>query len=294
MPELRHLRYFAAVASELNFSRAAERLHISQPPLSAAIRQLEQELGVELLHRTSREVSLTEAGTAFLAGAQRTLAEMDRTVQDARRAAAGHIGRLRIGYSWSARFETLPALGRALHESHPDVELLTQEMWNAHIGPALADGSIDVALALCPELAAELHVERIRREPLVVLLPAGHPAADRDAVPLAELRRNEFVLFPRHLAPRLHDILVAVFRRAGFEPRLRTESFHAGWDLGLLADIGAGVLVPASVSGGAPDGLVAVPLSDVNDQLETCLVSRADARSPAVAACSEAVRDLWP
>jgi DNA-binding transcriptional LysR family regulator len=293
MPELRHLRYFAAVASELNFSRAAERLHISQPPLSAAIRQLEQELGVELFHRTSREVSLTEAGTAFLAGAQRTLAEMDRTVQDARRAAAGHIGRLRIAYSWSARFETLPVLGRALHESHPDVELLTQEMWNAHMGPALADGGIDVAIALCPELAAELHVERIRREPLAVLLPAAHRAAQGTSVPLASLARDEFVLFPRHLAPRLHDILVAVFRRAGFEPRLRPESFHAGWDLGLLADIGAGVLVPASVARGLPGGVVAVKLDDIDDELETCLVSRADGRSPGVAACTEAARGLF-
>jgi len=293
MPELRHLRYFTAVASELNFSRAAERLHISQPPLSAAIRQLEQELGVELFHRTSREVTLTEAGTAFLAGAQRTLAEMDRTVQDARRAAAGHIGRLRIAYSWSVRFETLPTLGRALHETHPDVELLTQEMWNAHMGPALADGGIDVALALCPELAAELHVERIRREPLVVLLPAAHRAAQATSVPLASLARDEFVLFPRHLAPRLHDILVAVFRRAGFEPRLRAESFHAGWDLGLLADIGAGVLVPASVARGLPEGVVAVGLDDIDDELDTCLVSRADARSPGVAACSETARGLF-
>jgi DNA-binding transcriptional LysR family regulator len=293
MPELRHLRYFAAVASELNFSRAAERLHISQPPLSAAIRQLEQELGVELFHRTSREVSLTEAGTAFLAGAQRTLAEMDRAVQDARRAAAGHIGRLRIACSWSARFETLPLLGRALHNSHPDVELLTQEMWNVHMASALAEGSVDVAIALCPELAAELHVERIRREPLVVLLPATHRAAQDASVPLASLARDEFVLFPRHLAPRLHDILVAVFRRAGFEPRLRAESFHAGWDLGLLADIGAGVLVPASVARGLPEGVVAVKLDDIGDELDTCLVSRADGRSPGVAACTEAARGLF-
>ena len=294
MPELRHLRYFAAVADELNFSRAAERLHMAQPPLSAAIRQLEQELGVELFHRTSREVTLTEAGAAFLAGAQRTLAEMDRAVEDARRAAAGRIGRLRIAYSWSVRFDTLPALGRALHVSHPDVELLTQEMWNVRMASALADGSVDVAIAICPELAAELHVERIRRERLAVLVPADHRAAGDGSVALASLARDEFVLFPRHLAPRLHDIFVAVFRRAGFEPRLRPESFHAGWDLGLLADLGAGALVPASVANGLPEGVVAIKLDDVDVEVDTCLVSRADAQSPAVAACTETARGLFP
>src|SRR5437899_1289425 len=150
MLELRHLRYFAAVADELNFSRAAERLHMAQPPLSAAIRQLERELGVELFSRTSREVKLTDAGRAFLDGARRTLAEADRAVQDAKRTGAGELGRLRLGFSWSMRFETLPAIGRALRRDHPDVQLLAQEMWNAHMGPAFANGSIDVALSLSP------------------------------------------------------------------------------------------------------------------------------------------------
>ena len=111
VPELRHLRYFIAVAEELNFRRAAERLHMAQPPLSAAIRQLEQELGVELLARTTREVHLTDAGRGFLAGAHRTLAELERAASDAQRAAAGELGRLCVAFSWSARFETLPTIG---------------------------------------------------------------------------------------------------------------------------------------------------------------------------------------
>jgi DNA-binding transcriptional LysR family regulator len=150
MPELRHLRYFVAVADELNFSRAAERLHMAQPPLSAAIRQLERELGVELFTRTSREVRLTDAGRAFLDGARRTLAESERAAHEARRAGAGELRRLRIGYSWSVRFETLPAIGRALRAGHPGIDVLTQEMWNVRMAGALADGSIDVAIALCP------------------------------------------------------------------------------------------------------------------------------------------------
>jgi DNA-binding transcriptional LysR family regulator len=293
MPELRHLRYFAAVADELNFSRAAQRLHMAQPPLSAAIRQLERELGVELFTRTSREVKLTEAGRAFLPGAQRTLAEADRAVQDARSAAAGELGRLRLAYSWSVRFETLPALGRALRGSHPGVDLLAQEMWNAQIAPALASGTIDVALSLCPEIAAGIDIEPIRREPLVVLMPRAHSLARATSIALSSLAGEEFVLFPRELAPRLHDVFVAIYRRAGFEPRLRRESFHAGWDLGILADLAAVALAPASVATGLPETIAAVAVSEPRDTLETCLVSRSDSSSPAVAACLGAARGLF-
>src|SRR5262245_2021554 len=122
MPELRHLRYFVAVAEELNFSRAAERLHMAQPPLSVAIRQLEQELGASLFVRTTHEVRLTEAGAAFLSGARRTLDEAQAAVTAAQRAAAGELGSLRVGYHWSARFETLPALGQAFGHRYPRVE----------------------------------------------------------------------------------------------------------------------------------------------------------------------------
>jgi DNA-binding transcriptional LysR family regulator len=283
MVELRHLRYFIAVAEQLNFSRAAARLHMAQPPLSAAIRQLERELGVELLTRTTREVRLTDAGRAFLEGARRTLAEADRAAEDAKRAGAGELGRLRLAYSWSTRFETLPALGRAFRASHPGVELLAQEMWNARMAPALANGSIDLALSLCPEIASELALAPIRKERLVALMPEAHPLAAEEAIPLSSLAEEEFVLFPREIAPRLHDAFVAVYRRAGFEPRLRNESFHTGWDLGVLAEIPAVAIAPQTVAGGLPEGIAAVSLSEPTDSLETCLVWRSDERSPAIA-----------
>src|SRR5919197_4295883 len=152
MPELRHLRYFVAVAGELNFSRAARRLGMAQPPLSAAIRQLEAEVGTTLFRRTIREVALTEAGRVLLDGARRTLAEAERAVTAARRAGAGELGSLRIGFSWSARFETLPALGRAFKARRPEVELLTEEMWNARMIEALRAGAIDLAISLCAEI----------------------------------------------------------------------------------------------------------------------------------------------
>ena len=293
MVELRHLRYFIAVAEELNFSRAAERLHMAQPPLSAAIRQLERDLGVDLFTRTTREVKLTDAGRAFLAGARRTLADAERAAEDAKRAAAGELGHLRIAYSWSTRFETLPALGRAFRASHPGVDLLAQEMWNARMPPAFGNGSIDIAVSLCPEIAAELELAPIRKERLVALLPEAHPHARDEAIPLSALADEEFIVFPRDIAPRLHDAFMAIYRRAGFEPRVRNESFHTGWDLGVLAEIPAVATAPQTVAGGLPEGIVAVAVSEPTDALETCLVWRGDDSSPAVAAFVAAARSAF-
>jgi DNA-binding transcriptional LysR family regulator len=295
MPELRHLRYFVAVAEELNFSRAARRLRMAQPPLSVAIRQLEQELGTALFLRSSREVTLTDAGRAMLDGARRTLAEAERAVADARRVAEGELGSLRLAFSWSARFETLPALGRAFRTQRPDVSLLTEEMWNARMPPALRGGTVDVAVSLCPEIVSELAYEPIRSEPVVALLSAQHDLADGPAIPLAALADEAFMLFPRELAPRLHDALIGLCRGAGFEPQVRSESFHSGWELGVLAELPVVAIVPESVGRlcDLPDGVRAVELTEPVDQLETDLVWRADDTSPTVAAFLEVARGTF-
>jgi DNA-binding transcriptional LysR family regulator len=282
MPELRHLRYFVAVAEELNFSRAAERLHMAQPPLSVAIRQLEQELGTNLFVRTSREVRLTDAGVALLDGARRTLAEAEAAVTAARRAAAGEVGSLRIGYNWSARFDTLPALGQALRRTYPDVELLAEEMRPNRMPGSLRAGAIDVALALYPEVVDGLAYRSVRREPIVALLSATHPLAHEDAVGLEALA-EEFLMFPRDVAPRLHDFYVGLCRRAGFEPKLSSESARSRWTIGTWGPSTA-ALLPASVSSDLPDGVVAVPITGLSEALEFQLAWRTDNRNPALAA----------
>src|SRR5262245_59984641 len=154
---------------------------MAQPPLSVAIRQLEHELGTQLFVRTTREVRLTEAGRVLVDGAQRTLAEADRAVAAARRAGAGELGRLSVAFSWSARFEMLPAIGQAFHAEHPGVELLTQEMWNADMAPALRRGTIDVAVSLCPELPGHVADEVIRLERPVAILAEHHALAQEAA-----------------------------------------------------------------------------------------------------------------
>src|ERR1700757_1572130 len=151
MLELRQLRYFVAVAEELNFSRAAERLHMAQPPVSAAIRKLERELGAELLLRTTREVSMTPAGREFLAGTYRVLGELERTLRETRRSTSKEATTARLAFCCGTRIETLPALGRRFAEVFPGLSVVTEQMWNADTGPALRSGEIDAALCMCPE-----------------------------------------------------------------------------------------------------------------------------------------------
>ena len=253
--ELRHLRYFIAVAEELNFSRAAKRLRMAQPPLSVAIRQLEREIGTPLFQRSSREVRLTEAGTAFLPGARRALAEADAAVTSARRAGAGEIGTLRVGYNWSASFETLPALGQAFTRHHP---FLT-------------------------DVGAQY--ELIRREPVVAVLSSTHPLAGEAAIALSALT-EEFLLFPRELAPRLHDFYANLCRTAGFEPKQGVESSRSRWTIGTWEASTTG-LFPRSVATDLPDGLAAVPINDPTGMLESELVWRSDNESPTLAAFIE-------
>jgi DNA-binding transcriptional LysR family regulator len=294
MPELRHLRYFVAVAEELNFSRAARRLQMAQPPLSVAIRQLEQELGTELFSRTSREVRLTEPGRVLLDGARRTLAEADRAVAAARRAGAGELGRVSVAFSWSARFETLPSIARAFRARRPDVELLAQEMWNSAMIPALRSGDVDIAVSLCPEPAPDLDDELLRTERLVALVASDHPAAQQQQIALGSLSGDALVLFPRELAPRLYDELLERCRLAGFEPRIRRDSLHAGWELGLLGDIPGVAIAPASVASELPEGIVAVALRDSVAPLETRLLWRRDGLGPAVDAFRSVARATIP
>jgi DNA-binding transcriptional LysR family regulator len=293
VPELRHLRYFVAVAEELNFSRAAARLHMAQPPLSVAIRKLEQELGTDLFQRTTREVKLTAAGRVLLDGARRTLAEADHAVGAAQRAGAGELGKVRVAFSWSARFKTLPALGRALRAQHPEVELLAQGMWNAAMVPALRSGEVDIAIGLCPELASDLADEVIVTEPVVAVLPATHALAGEDAIPLSSLADETFVFFARELAPRLHDVLIGLCRSAGFEPNVRSGSFHTGWDLGTLSEDAVVAIAPKAVSTTSPEGVIAVPLSEPADLLETRLLWRDDDPAPTVEVVRSAARTAF-
>jgi DNA-binding transcriptional LysR family regulator len=264
--ELRQLRYFVAVAEELHFRRAAERLHISQPPLSQQIRALEEELGFALLVRTRRRVELTPAGAAFLRDARALLGELEGAVATARQIDAGQTGRLRINFVGSALFSIVPGTVERFRRSRPGVELELRERPTVDQLRAVRAGVADIGLVRPPiEDDEELRVQTVLRERTVAALPAGHDLAALSRVPLRRLAAEPLVLFPRDQAPGFHDLLIDALAGAGAArtggPRIIQYAPEMLTIIGLVA-AGTGVsLVPASVQRLALDGVTYRPVS---------------------------------
>src|SRR5271156_1248124 len=191
--ELRHLRYFVAVAEELHFSRAARRLHLAQPPLSQQIRKLEELLGYPLLDRTSRSVSLTAAGQVFLERAQRTLRNVQRDIDETRSIGRGEVGSLHIGFIGSAMLTTLPAIFRSYREKYPQVRLHLHESFTALVTEGLENGTLDAGILRDGDPFEGLQVTTILSEPFVAVIPATHPCAQQKTISVASLRDNPFV-----------------------------------------------------------------------------------------------------
>jgi len=195
--------------------------------------------------------------------------------------------------SLTAFFTAVAALGQAFRTSYPDVELLTEEMWNARMPTALRSGLVDLALSVCPEVNGEPCYETIRSETVQALLSVDHPLAGEEEIELEDLAGDAFVLFPRELAPRLYDSLVGIWRRAGFEPTVRSESFHTSWELGVLHDVRAVALVPESVTRELPERLVGLRIRDCAERIETAIVWRKDDTSAVGAAFREVARTVF-
>jgi DNA-binding transcriptional LysR family regulator len=288
--ELRQLRYFVAVAEELHFRRAAERLHVSQPPLSTQIRKLEADVGVELLRRNRRGVELTVAGRTLLADARLLLEHADRATERARRAARGELGELRIGFVGSAIYAVLPEAVRTFRGRRPEVHISLRELPTEDQIEALRRDQIDVGFIRMAAAPEDLRMERVLREPVVAALPADHRLAAERAVGLGELDGESFVLFPRAQAPEFHDELTARLRHEGITARIAQEAPEMQTIIGLVA-AGVGVsLVPASTRMLAREGIVYRPLRD--DELTAWLTvaTRAGDDSPVVAGFLDVAR----
>jgi DNA-binding transcriptional LysR family regulator len=288
--ELRHLRYFVAVAEELHFSRAAARLHIAQPPLSQQIRRLEGDLGVALFSRTRRRVELTPAGRALLEEARRVLAQADRAARIARRAGAGAIGQLALAFVPSADLDLLPRVLRLWRGRFPDVELDLQVLLPVAQMEALAAGRIQVGLLRLPVAADRaVVVEPIQSEPLVAVLPRRHRLARRSRVRLADLAGDTIMMFPRHVAPGYYDVMISAFRDAGFTPSV----FHPGTMQTNLALVSAGLgasLLPSSIRNLRRAGVVYRPLMPPVPRAELAVAYRRDERSAVLPAFLDLVR----
>lgn len=281
--ELRHLRYFIAVAEELHFGRAAERLGISQPPLSQQIQALEEEIGARLFERTNRRVELTDAGRLFLDESRQVLAQVDKAVLLARRAHLGELGELKIGFTSSAPFtSTIPSSIHAFRKAYPDVHLDLQEMSSRQVLKALLEESLQVGVIRPLALPDAVHWVELFREPLVAVLRADHPlaAGSEDGLAIAALAEEPFVFFPRSYGTGLYDQVIALTRQAGFSPRIAQEVSEAMTIIGLVsAGLGVSIL-PASFRRTRVDGVVYRTLSDPEATTAVWLVRRQNEGSP--------------
>jgi len=245
--DLRHLRYFIAVAEELNFTRAAERLHIAQPALSQQIRQLEEELGVTLLHRTNRRVALSNAGVTYLEHARGIMRSMKVAALQAQRAERGDVGRLSIGFFEHMSYTVLPPVYRAYRERHPDVELDLRWFRVVDQADALRRGDVDISFVRPVGGFDDLQTESLLREPFVLAVPAGHRLAALESIPLRECASERFVSYSRDIAPDFHGLITRMCSSAGFVPNIAIEISQVYTCLGLVS-AGVGVaFVPNSV-----------------------------------------------
>ncbi|MEO8484720.1 MAG: LysR family transcriptional regulator [Betaproteobacteria bacterium] len=276
--ELRHLRYFIAVGDALNFGRAALALHIAQPPLSRAIRALEDELGTPLFDRGARGVTLTGAGAALLPEARRLLRDAEAFRQGARQYAAGEAGTLAIGFVSTAAYNVLPRIVPAFRAQRPGVRLALREATSDVQAPALVSGEIDVGFLIPGPANPVLSYLPLHRESMIAALPARRRWPAR--VPVRSLASEPFILFPRDVAPELHDAIVALCRRAGFVPRIGQEAIQMQTIVSLVAG-GMGVsLVPASLEHMRRDGVVYRRLAERSPSVEIGLAWRASDGSP--------------
>lgn len=279
--ELRQLRYFVAVAEELHFHRASRRLHMAQSPLSRQVKQLEDDLGVKLLHRTNRRVALTQAGALFLEEARAVLAATERARRTASRAEAGKLGRLSLGFTNFAAYTIFPTLLRRYRTSFPDIELsLEMNALTPWQVDALGSGELDVGVIRPPLDQGELALLPISRDSLVVALPADHALAAHDAIAARDLADLPFVMFSRKIGSSLSEAIVGTCRDAGFDPRIAHEVGDIATIL-LLVSAGEGVSLVPGLS--RKFGLADVafrPLKDASPDLTIALAWNAATASP--------------
>lgn len=286
--ELRHLRYFVALAEELHFGRAAARLNMSQPPLSQQLKRLEDEIGTTLLLRTSRRVELTPAGTAFLPEARKTLAQANRAIEIAALASTGSTGHLAVGFVSSAT-DALPRVLRRFRELAPRVNIAVKEASSSQQIDLLRSGLLDVGLLRPPIAAADIHLETVADERLVIALPSDHRLADAEIPTLAVLSGEPFILFSREAGMGLYDQIIASCRNTGFSPQVAQVSGSMITIVGLVAG-GLGVaLVPESLARQA-EGIVFRSAPDLAGTVPLAAAWHGAERSPAISALVRAAQ----
>jgi DNA-binding transcriptional LysR family regulator len=259
--QIRRFRYFIAVAEELHFGRAAERLHIAQPPLSQQIQRLEQELGLVLFDRNRHSVHLTKAGAELLVEARRAVAQSDRVISVARDIRTGESGRVRIGFVGSALYAGVPAMIRELRQAAPDIRISASEMETGAQLVAINNDVIDLGVVRTPLSTNELAVHAITTDDLIVALPHDHRLARSQTLDLSQLADESFVFFKPDEGRGFWEVVISACAAAGFTPRVEYEADHIHTMVGMVA-AGIGVsLVPEPVKALNLWGVRYVPLT---------------------------------
>jgi len=292
--EVQQLRYVVAVAEELHFGRAAERLNVSQQSVSGQIRRLERELGAPLFVRTSRRVALTSAGAAFVPAARRALREIDEAAEIVRRVALGTSGQLRVGYAKDGLGQRLiQHIVPRLSELDPPVQVRPDPMSTPQQLVALTERRLDLAFGWTPDLSEDFAALLVTRDPLVIAVPENHPLAALPAVPPNQLSRLSIVIAPRALNPRLYERTTSQLVNAGAALTVHHEI--AGLDQ-MLPLVLAGTAIAITCSTSAADhpagGVKYLPFTDPIPWVDHTLVWRADDQSPALKSFIDAVRDI--
>jgi len=291
--ELRHLRYFTAVAQYLNYSEASRRLHVAQPAVSQTILDLEAELGVKLLFRTKRSVQLTAAGTTFLREAEEILRRATEASRLAQRAARGEVGSLGIGFFGTATAPILPALVQSYRAKFPDVELHLYELNPDQQLAAFDDGRIDLGFSrpLPADRRLEFEEETVYTDCLAVALPKTHPLAKQKVVRLQSLASETFVQFHRKGAPGLFDEVISCCRGAGFSPRVVNEPNFMATVI-TLVESGLGVsLIPRCVRSLNRPHVAIRPITPKSAPIPLHAVWRKSDKNPALTAFLDILRE---
>jgi DNA-binding transcriptional LysR family regulator len=280
--EIRHLRYFTAVAENLHFGLAARQLNISQPPLSQQIRELEEELGTQLLWRNKRRVELTDAGRVFLQETKLILEQASHAVRAVQRTSRGEIGRLVIGFVMSATCSVLPEILRTFQKRYPGVELVLKESTTGEGLAALKEKKMHLCFLRTPVRDEALSSETLLNETLVLAIPKGHRLSDKANISLRSLADEAFILFPRSDGPGFHDLILSLCHQSGFSPRVVQEAAQMQTILSLVAG-GIGVaLVPQSVQTLRREGVRYKHLRERVPETGIALAWLRDSKSPAI------------
>jgi DNA-binding transcriptional LysR family regulator len=254
--ELRHLRYFLAVAEELNFGRAAERLSITQPSLSRQIQNLEKELKIILFERNQRQIKLTAPGQIFLTEAEQILLRFDQGIQTIKKASRGEIGQLTVGFQGSSVYDIIPVSIKSFRDRFPEVEIIMQHMTTSEQVIAIAENNLDVGFVTPPITDADLKVEILLQEPLVLALPENHPLAARSEISITALANEPLILASRDRGCGLHEQIFDIYQRAGLHANVVCAAREMQVILGFVA-AGIGIsLLPSHVKNFQRTGVI--------------------------------------